>query len=278
MVAVVKRVVDSAEVALSFSGCGFLGTYHFGVISCFIRNGSAILRRMKRCAGASAGSLVAALLVLAPNKVTEGLNMMYALAQELNTLRFGAITPGFLLNERLTKIVDEHIPKDITPAQGRLFISLTHQKKRKNLLVSRYTSREHLIKCLSASCFIPLYSMGFDISAVPPLIDNEPYIDGGYTNNLPEFNDIPTVTISPFSGGATISPHDNSILRSLFDWRMTLGNQEMNVNMQNIVRGAQALFPPSIDILKGYFEMGFRDALKFLIENDLIEREEGTSV
>lgn len=32
--------VDSAEVALSFSGCGFLGTYHFGVISCFIRNGS----------------------------------------------------------------------------------------------------------------------------------------------------------------------------------------------------------------------------------------------
>lgn len=54
--------------------------------------------------------------------------MMYALAQELNTLRFGAITPGFLLNERLTKIVDEHIPKDITPAQGRLFISLTHQK------------------------------------------------------------------------------------------------------------------------------------------------------
>lgn len=52
----------------------------------------------------------------------------------------------------------------------------------------------------------------------------------------------------------------------------------VQVNMQNIVRGAQALFPPSIDILKGYFEMGFRDALKFLIENDLIEREEGTSV
>ncbi|KHN80539.1 Patatin-like phospholipase domain-containing protein 4 [Toxocara canis] len=261
-------VADSAEVALSFSGCGFLGTYHFGVISCLTHNGMPILQRMKRCAGASAGSLVAALLVLAPSKAKEGLNMMYALAEELNTLRFGAITPGFLLSERLTKIVDEHIPEDIAPAQGKLFISLTHQKKRKNLLVSRYSSREHLIKCLAASCFIPMYSMGFDAFAVPPIIDNEPYIDGGYTNNLPEFNDMPTITISPFSGSACIAPHDGNPLVPFFEWRMTLGNQEMNVNMQNIVRGAQALFPPSIEVLKGYFEMGFRDALKFLIEND----------
>ncbi|VDK45569.1 unnamed protein product [Anisakis simplex] len=276
-----KRILfigECAELALSFSGCGFLGTYHFGVLSCFNRNGKPILRKTKRCAGASSGSLVAALLVLSPGKAKEGLNMVYALAKELSSLKFGAITPGFSLNERLTKIVDEHIPDDISPAQGKLFISLTHQKKHNNLIVSKFKSREYLIKCLSASCFIPMYSMGFNAFANPPVIDNEPYIDGGYSNNLPEFDDIPTVTISPFSGNASIAPLDNNPLRSLFEWRMTLGNQQMNVNLQNIVRGAQALFPPSIDVLTSYFRMGYRDAFKFLIENNLLEREEGTAV
>lgn len=31
--------VHGSELALSFSGCGFLGTYHFGVLSCLSRKG-----------------------------------------------------------------------------------------------------------------------------------------------------------------------------------------------------------------------------------------------
>ncbi|KAK6055979.1 hypothetical protein COOONC_06516 [Cooperia oncophora] len=112
-----------------------------------------------------------------------------------------------------------------------------------------------------ASCYIPMYSMGY--GADPPVIDGQEYIDGGYTNNLPDFEDVRTITISPFSGNAEISPSDNE---NYFDWKMTVCNQTMNVNLQNIVRGAQALFPPSREVLEGYYEAGFKDAFRFLIK------------
>ncbi|KAK6026149.1 hypothetical protein OSTOST_07934 [Ostertagia ostertagi] len=101
------------------------------------------------------------------------------------------------------------------------------------------------------------------------------YIDGGYTNNLPDFEDIRTITISPFSGNAEISPTDEE---NFFDWKMTVCNQTMNVNLQNIVRGAQALFPPARPVLESYYEAGFKDAFRFLIKHDIIERNSGTAV
>ncbi|MFH4978576.1 hypothetical protein AB6A40_005285 [Gnathostoma spinigerum] len=104
------------------------------------------------------------------------------------------------------------------------------------------------------------------------------YIDGGYSSNLPNFPDVPTLTVSPFSGDAIISPLDRSRIPAVFEWKMRVGNQYVKVNMQNVIRGAQALFPPSNDVLEGYYQMGFRDAYKFLIESELIERETGTSV
>ena len=51
---------------LSFCGCGFLGMYHLGVASCLVKHGPGFLASVDRVAGASAGALVAALLVTAP--------------------------------------------------------------------------------------------------------------------------------------------------------------------------------------------------------------------
>ncbi|KAK5974855.1 Patatin like phospholipase domain containing 4 [Trichostrongylus colubriformis] len=258
---------------LSLSGCGFLGSYHFGAVSCMLKNGQHIISRLERVSGASAGSLVASLLLLKPDKIGLALEVLYALGDELNRLNFGALTPGYYLNERLIRIVDDFLPHDISPAQGRLYVSLTLRKERVNKLVCNFSSREHLIHCLMASCYIPMYSMGY--GAQPPIIDGEEYIDGGYTNNLPDFEDIRTVTISPFSGNAEISPLD---AERYFDWKMTVCNQTMNVNLQNIVRGAQALFPPSRAVLESYFEAGFKDAFNFLIKHDIVQRSSGTEV
>lgn len=44
------------------------------------------------------------------------------------------------------------------------------------------------------------------------------------------------------------------------------------------MRGAQALFPPSCQLLRNYYKQGFKDAFAFLIENDILERREGSSV
>jgi hypothetical protein len=194
------------------------------------------------------------------------------LADELRGLRLGALTPNFRLSERLALIVEDFIPENIEYANDRLHISLTHHKTGANRMISSYPSREYLLQCLMASCYIPVYSMGY--YGTPPEIDDEFYIDGGYSNNLPLFEDIPTITISPFSGSAMIAPADTS----MFEWSMQLGTQSLKVNLHNIVRGAQALFPPSSRVLHAYFEMGYRDAMKFLLLNKLLERRIGTEV
>jgi hypothetical protein len=84
------------EVAISCSGCGFLGTYHFGVMMCFQRNAQVrlirsvlndfspfqdLLSRVTRFAGASAGSLVATLMVLSPDSLEDGLRQMYEVGE-----------------------------------------------------------------------------------------------------------------------------------------------------------------------------------------------------
>ncbi|GMT34870.1 hypothetical protein PFISCL1PPCAC_26167, partial [Pristionchus fissidentatus] len=265
-------IKEHTDFGLSLSGCGFLSVYHFGVVKCFLRNGQPLVSKIRRVSGASAGSLVAAMFVLAPDDMDRSMAAMCEMADELNALKLGALTPGFYLGERLVQIVDELLPKDISKANHRLFISLTHHKTRENRLVSVYQDREYLIKCLNASCYIPMYSMG--LTAPPPEIDGQPYIDGGYTNNLPDYSDLRTITVSPFCSKCDITPPDDVG----FDWKMTLGNQHMKVNLRNIVRGAQSLFPPSRATLKHYYDQGYRDAFKFLLENDTLERETGSSV
>ncbi|KAL6733963.1 hypothetical protein Aduo_004555 [Ancylostoma duodenale] len=262
-----------SRFCISLSGCGFLGSYHFGAVNCFMKNGQHVISRLERVSGASAGSLVASILLLVPEKLDPALKVLFDLGEELIHLNFGALTPGYYLNERLIKIVDDFIPQDISKAQGRLYISVTRRKERTNRLISRFSSRDHLLQCLMASCYIPMYSMGY--GAEPPHIDGDACIDGGYTNNLPDFDDIRTITISPFSGHAEISPRDEA---NFFDWKMTVSNQTMNVNLQNIVRGAQALFPPSHAVLQSYYDLGYKDTLKFLIKHDIVQRPQGTEV
>ncbi|KAI1730485.1 ion channel domain-containing protein [Ditylenchus destructor] len=270
-----KSFLNSNFLGLSFSGCGFLGSYHFGVMLCFQKHGKNLLSRITHFSGSSAGSLIAALIVLSPGYLQEGLNEMYDLAGELERLRFGAVTPGFNLANRLTGIVDRFIPENVSAANGRLFISLTKQTDRTNHIVSIYTDRRHLLDCLTASCYIPYYSKGLTTHANPPEIDGCYYIDGGFSNNLPIIEDIPTITVSPFSGSAMISPKDAKVI---FEWKVVIGNQVVNVNKQNIVRAAQSLFPPNRQLLNEYYEIGFRDAMTFLQDYELFERPDGDPV
>ena len=47
---------------MSFSGCGFLGIYHLGVVQTLTQHGRKLLMNVHRFGGASAGSLIAAAL------------------------------------------------------------------------------------------------------------------------------------------------------------------------------------------------------------------------
>ena len=62
------------------------------------------------------------------------------------------------------------------------------------------------------------------------------YVDGGYTNNLPIFVDLPTITVSPFSGSAIIAPHDDNPILSMLDLNFRFGSQDFRVrDIKNIL-------------------------------------------
>lgn len=48
--------------SLSFAGCGFMGIYYVGVISCILERFPRLVRGAFRIYGASAGALMAAVL------------------------------------------------------------------------------------------------------------------------------------------------------------------------------------------------------------------------
>jgi len=258
--------------ALSLSGCGFLGVYHFGSVVCLRKHGRKILDRCDRFAGASAGSLVAAMLVTCPDKLQDSLTAWYTLAEEVIQKPFGALTADYSLIDRIEEFINGILPPDAHEmATGRLFVSVTCRNTRVNSTLSEFSSRENLIKYLVGSCYIPFYAG----STLPPSIDGKEYVDGGLSINLPKFTDRQTVTVSPFTGEADISPEDG---RTMFDWRVTVANQVVKLSMGNVRRGMQALFPPNLRILQEYYTLGYIDTMKFLMQHRYFERDEGSSV
>uniref|UniRef100_A0A5S6QX15 PNPLA domain-containing protein n=1 Tax=Trichuris muris TaxID=70415 RepID=A0A5S6QX15_TRIMR len=265
-------ITGNHDLALSFCGCGFLGLYHCGAARCLKAHGSKVLARCKRYAGASAGALVAALLLSSTENVEIAANLVLGLAEEVRSLKYGLLTKEFSLAQRVYDEMSRLLPPDAHEiVTNRLFISMTDRDTLKPRLESRFETREKLLKCLVASSYIPFFS---GIHETPPVIEGCRYIDGGICLNLPVFPDLRTITISPFhSSDADVSPIDDKLT---FDWGFTVGKQRLQFSYNNFVRGKQALVPPTDEILREYLERGFIDMMIFLKKNDVFERLNGT--
>lgn len=133
--------------ALSFSGCGFLGLYHVGLIKCFQVHGSSILSNITKFGGASAGSLAAAVLAICPDKVPQCKRISLELAATVRKQRFGAFKSGFRLSNHVEKMVDSVLPDNAhETASGRVYLSITGKNNGKNYVISKYSSRADLIQ------------------------------------------------------------------------------------------------------------------------------------
>ncbi|KAJ8402459.1 hypothetical protein AAFF_G00369480 [Aldrovandia affinis] len=77
------------------------------------------------------------------------------------------------------------------------------------------------------------------------------------------------ITISPFAGESDICPRDNSF--SLHELRFT--NTSIHMNMGNVYRLSRALFPPEPEVLAEMCQNGYKDALRFLRDNNLLKLE-----
>ncbi|XP_024647383.2 patatin-like phospholipase domain-containing protein 4 isoform X2 [Macaca nemestrina] len=196
------------HINLSFAACGFLGIYHLGAASALCRHGKKLLKDVKAFAGASAGSLVASVLLTAPEKIEECNQFTYKFAEEIRRQSFGAVTPGYDIMAQLRSGMESILPPNAHElAQNRLHVSITNTRTRENHLVSTFSSREDLIKVLLASSFVPIYA-----GLKPVEYKGQKWVDGGLTNALPILPVGRTVTISPFSGRLDISPQDKGQL------------------------------------------------------------------
>ncbi|XP_015988090.2 patatin-like phospholipase domain-containing protein 4 isoform X4 [Rousettus aegyptiacus] len=228
-------------INLSFSACGFLGIYHLGAASALRRHGRKLLEDVEAFAGASGGSLVASVLLTAPEKIEECKEFVFAFAEETRSQVFGAVTPGYDFMARLRREVESVLPPDAhEQAHSRLHVSVSNTKTRENVLVSSFSSREDLI---------------------------QRWVDGGLTDSLPILPVGRTVTVSPFSGRSDISPQDKGQL----NLRLTVANQDLTLSMANLVRLRQALFPPRKTGLESLHRRGFQDAVRFLRQEDWFE-------
>ncbi|KAI1883415.1 hypothetical protein AGOR_G00231200 [Albula goreensis] len=252
------------EWNISFAGCGFLGVYHIGVASCLLERAPYLVKGATRIYGASAGALTGAVLACGVS-IAQCCEDVIAVAKEARKRSLGPLHPSFNLVKVLRAGLNRDLPEDAhLRASGRLCVSLTRVSDRQNVLVSEFRSKEELIQALVCSSFIPIYC-----GLIPPSFRGVRYVDGGISNNLPRCDLKDTITVSPFSGESDICPRDNSF--SFHEARLT--NTSVHVNLGNMYRLTKALFPPEPKVLAEMCQNGYKDALRFLQENNLLKPE-----
>ncbi|XP_028254466.1 patatin-like phospholipase domain containing 3 isoform X1 [Parambassis ranga] len=253
---------------LSFAGCGFLGIYHIGVASCLVEKAPYLIKGATKLYGASAGALTASMLA-SQAPIAKCCEDVLEVAREARKRNLGPLHPSFNLVKVIKSGLNRDLPSDAhVLASGRLCVSLTRVSDGENVLVSEFTSKEELIQALICSCFIPVYC-----GLIPPSFRGVRYVDGGISDNLPQSELKNTITISPFSGESDICPRDNST--SFHELRFT--NTSIQMNLGNMYRLSRALFPPEPKVLAEMCQSGYKDALRFLEENDLLMLQHPTA-
>ncbi|XP_069801551.1 patatin-like phospholipase domain-containing protein 4 isoform X4 [Dendropsophus ebraccatus] len=132
---------------LSFAAAGFLGIYHLGAASAFLKHGQNMLNSVKVFAGASAGSLVATVLLTAPHKIQESKDFLYTFSEDFRRRIPGVVKPRYDFMKNLREGIETILPAQAHEiAENRLYVSITKSKSLENCLVSSFASREELIK------------------------------------------------------------------------------------------------------------------------------------
>ncbi|KAM4617136.1 patatin-like phospholipase domain-containing protein 2 [Discoglossus pictus] len=248
---------------ISFAGCGFLGIYHIGVASCLKEHAPFLVENAKNIYGASAGALTATALVSGACLGEAGANII-DVSKEARKRFLGPLHPSFNLVKIIRACLFKTLPDDAhVHATGRLGISLTRVSDGENVLLSEFNTKDELIQACVCSTFIPVYC-----GLIPPSLQGVRYVDGGISDNLPQYELKNTITVSPFSGESDICPRDGCT--NIHELRVT--NTSIQFNLSNLYRLSKALFPPEPQVLKDMCKQGYADALHFLKRNGLLNQ------
>ncbi|GAA6229511.1 patatin-like phospholipase domain-containing protein 2 isoform X1 [Lates japonicus] len=250
-----------APPSISFSGSGFMATYQLGVAQCFLTYTPWILRTAPCVLGASAGSLVAAAVVCEMSLITIKDEMLH-FAKQMKTFTLGPFNPSINVFHWLERILCKYLPPDAHQlANGRLAVAMTRLIDGKHIVMSEFQSKDDVVQALLCSCFVPGYC-----GMLPPTFKGEHYVDGGFSRMQPVMP-VPcsqTLTVSPFSGETDICPADTPCL-----WDMVVSGATLKGNMANSFRIINALYPMSLETLEQAYHSGYKDAIHFLLRNEL---------
>lgn len=250
---------------ISFAGCGFLGIYHVGVASCLQEQAPFLVQNARHIYGASAGALTATALVAGVCLGEAGASII-EVAKEARKRVLGPMHPSFNLVKTMQHMLRRTLPADCHHhATGRLGISLTRVTDGENVLVSQFNNKEEVVQACVCSAYIPVYC-----GIIPPTLQGVRYVDGGISDNLPQYDLKNTITVSPFSGESDICPRDTST--NIHELRFT--NTSIQFTLKNVYRVSRALFPPDPMAMKAMCKQGYTDALDFLKRNGLLNRHQ----
>ncbi|VDM66724.1 unnamed protein product, partial [Strongylus vulgaris] len=241
---------------LSFSGCGFLCIYHAGVAAAIKEYAPNLIQN--KISGASAGAIIAATLVtdVCVSQVT---STILKIVSQARSRALGPLHPEFNLLGLVRAEIQRYLPPDAYKrCTGRLQVSLTRWSDSKNVVVTEFASNEELVDVIICSCFIPVYC-----GVTPPTYRGEAYIDGGFTDNQPSYDDH-TVTVSPFCGESDICPPDWD---SASFFGFSFSNTSIRFTTRNLFRLTACLMPPSTEDCSKMCLQGFEDGLRFLTKN-----------
>ncbi|CAM4811179.1 unnamed protein product [Rotaria magnacalcarata] len=256
---------NPSPINLSLCGCGFLGVYHIGVVCAFKEHTPEVLDRNKM-AGCSAGSLVAA-CALSGCCLGQMCSDALEISIRARSRALGPLHPTFNIVDIIRNGLRRILPPNAHEiCSGRLFISLTHWKDNKNVIINQFKNREELIQVLICSSFVPYWS-----GIIPPKFRGEYYWDGTLTNNNPII-DEGTILVSPFAGENDICPRGESGSFYSIDIRGT----DISCTQENFYRLTRALFPPKLSVLKEICWRGYIDGLKFLQTRNMIKSSDLT--
>ncbi|XP_071331098.1 patatin-like phospholipase domain-containing protein 4 [Trachinotus anak] len=252
---------DEVPPSLSFSGSGFLAVYQLGVAQCFLNYAPWILQTAPCVLGASAGSLVAAVVVCEMSPITIR-DEMLNFAKQMKAFTLGPFNPSINVFHWLECVLHKHLPSDAHQlASGRLGVAMTRLTDGKHTVMSEFQSREDVVQALLCSCFVPVYC-----GMLPPSFKGVHYVDGGFTSMQPVLSGTSsqTLTVSPFSGETDICPTDTPCR-----WDMVVNGAILKANMANSLRIFNALYPLALETLEQAYYSGYKDAIHFLLRNDL---------
>ncbi|XP_002735865.1 patatin-like phospholipase domain-containing protein 4 [Saccoglossus kowalevskii] len=283
---------------VAFTGSSFMGALNAGSAQCLLDHGRDVSKDVQAYGGVSSGSLIAAIMAIAPNRLQDFLRSVHRMAEDISQLPSGALSKGYDMIVSLRNVLTELLPEDChEKASGMLFLCFselipvdpyapltthdvdqgtsssvfTRGPKRfqvgpyywqlgERMIASHYASKNELIETLLGCIYVPWFE-GWQ----PPAINGRYMVDGSLSHraNLPEEVQF------PFPPGKLIRIHPNPKNHAKMRDKIAVGwvdtsGQRFDISPLHMFRVGDGLFAPPQGNLEAYYVHGYEDATSFL--------------